>query len=130
MVLLFAGTNISTSEEVAIKLESVKSKHPQLLYEYAFLNPLSMGPQFVLFLPRTVLAYVFSSFVDGWMWMVVGWCLPHFDAEFGRRIAPYVQVEGAEDSAGRCGFAERALVRRGGRLQCHGNISVLSRHAI
>jgi len=27
------GTNISTSEEVAIKLESVKSKHPQLLYE-------------------------------------------------------------------------------------------------
>ena len=28
-----AGTNISTSEEVAIKLESVKSKHPQLLYE-------------------------------------------------------------------------------------------------
>ena len=33
------GTNISTSEEVAIKLESVKSKHPQLLYEYVPLDP-------------------------------------------------------------------------------------------
>jgi hypothetical protein len=30
---MLTGTNISTSEEVAIKLESVKSKHPQLLYE-------------------------------------------------------------------------------------------------
>ena len=28
-----AGTNLTSGEEVAIKLESVKSKHPQLLYE-------------------------------------------------------------------------------------------------
>ncbi|KAJ4851150.1 Casein kinase 1-like protein 2 [Turnera subulata] len=28
-----AGTNIQTNEEVAIKLENVKTKHPQLLYE-------------------------------------------------------------------------------------------------
>lgn len=29
----FVGTNIITEEEVAIKLESVKAKHPQLEYE-------------------------------------------------------------------------------------------------
>ena len=27
------GTNIQTGEEVGIKLESIKTKHPQLLYE-------------------------------------------------------------------------------------------------
>eukprot|EP00742_Colponemidia_sp_Colp-10_P000389 GILJ01000426.1.p1 GENE.GILJ01000426.1~~GILJ01000426.1.p1 ORF type:complete len:421 (+),score=64.69 GILJ01000426.1:102-1364(+) len=30
---IYLGTNITTGEEVAIKLESVKTKHPQLLYE-------------------------------------------------------------------------------------------------
>ncbi len=30
---IYLGTNMTTGEEVAIKLESVKSKHPQLLYE-------------------------------------------------------------------------------------------------
>ncbi|KIZ00217.1 Casein kinase I isoform delta [Monoraphidium neglectum] len=30
---IYLGTNIQTGEEVAIKLESVKTKHPQLLYE-------------------------------------------------------------------------------------------------
>ncbi|KAJ4953568.1 hypothetical protein NE237_030400 [Protea cynaroides] len=30
---IFLGTNIQTNEEVAIKLENVKTKHPQLLYE-------------------------------------------------------------------------------------------------
>jgi serine/threonine protein kinase len=30
---IYLGTNVTTGEEVAIKLESVKSKYPQLLYE-------------------------------------------------------------------------------------------------
>jgi len=30
---IYLGTNIQTNEEVAIKLENVRSKHPQLLYE-------------------------------------------------------------------------------------------------
>jgi casein kinase 1/casein kinase I family protein HRR25 len=30
---IYLGTNTTTGEEVAIKLESVKTKHPQLLYE-------------------------------------------------------------------------------------------------
>lgn len=30
---IYAGTNVHTGEEVAIKLEALKSKHPQLLYE-------------------------------------------------------------------------------------------------
>jgi serine/threonine protein kinase len=31
---IYLGRNINTNEEVAIKLESVKSRHPQLAYEY------------------------------------------------------------------------------------------------
>eukprot|EP01024_Parvocaulis_polyphysoides_P026458 TRINITY_DN240_c0_g3_i1.p5 TRINITY_DN240_c0_g3~~TRINITY_DN240_c0_g3_i1.p5 ORF type:complete len:126 (-),score=11.02 TRINITY_DN240_c0_g3_i1:52-429(-) len=30
---IYLGTNIQTGEEVAIKLELIKSRHPQLLYE-------------------------------------------------------------------------------------------------
>lgn len=30
---IYIGTNVTTGEEVAIKLESVKTKHPQLIYE-------------------------------------------------------------------------------------------------
>ncbi|KAM7509692.1 hypothetical protein LguiA_020145 [Lonicera macranthoides] len=30
---IYLGTNIQTTEEVAIKLENIKTKHPQLLYE-------------------------------------------------------------------------------------------------
>lgn len=30
---IYHGTNIKTNEEVAIKLEPVRTKHPQLLYE-------------------------------------------------------------------------------------------------
>ena len=30
---IYHGTNLSTGEEVAIKLESLKSKHPQLMRE-------------------------------------------------------------------------------------------------
>ncbi|XP_052886623.1 casein kinase 1-like protein 1 isoform X1 [Gossypium arboreum] len=30
---IYLGTNVQTNEEVAIKLENVKTKHPQLLYE-------------------------------------------------------------------------------------------------
>ncbi|KAG6388504.1 hypothetical protein SASPL_149932 [Salvia splendens] len=32
-LLLFAGTNIQTNEDVAIKLENARTRHPQLLYE-------------------------------------------------------------------------------------------------
>ena len=38
---IYHGTNIRTNEEVAIKLEPVRTKHPQLLYEtkiYKILN--------------------------------------------------------------------------------------------
>jgi len=31
---IYLGSNINTGEEVAVKLESVKSRHPQLAYEY------------------------------------------------------------------------------------------------
>jgi len=40
---IYLGTNISNNEEVAIKLESVKSKHPQLFYESKLYKVLSGG---------------------------------------------------------------------------------------
>ncbi|ETO28528.1 hypothetical protein RFI_08596, partial [Reticulomyxa filosa] len=41
--LKMIGTNINTGEEVAIKLESVKTKHPQLAYEYKVYRILAGG---------------------------------------------------------------------------------------
>jgi len=40
---IYIGTNIQTNEEVAIKLESIKSKHPQLLYESKLYKILAGG---------------------------------------------------------------------------------------
>eukprot|EP00921_Rhytidocystis_pertsovi_P004019 GHVQ01006925.1.p1 GENE.GHVQ01006925.1~~GHVQ01006925.1.p1 ORF type:complete len:328 (-),score=36.46 GHVQ01006925.1:156-1139(-) len=40
---IYLGTNITSGEEVAIKLESVKSKHPQLLYESKLYKILAGG---------------------------------------------------------------------------------------
>jgi len=40
---IYLGTNITNNEEVAIKLESVKSKHPQLFYEAKLYKILAGG---------------------------------------------------------------------------------------
>jgi len=40
---IYIGTNIQTGEELAIKLESIKSKHPQLLYESKLYKILAGG---------------------------------------------------------------------------------------
>ncbi|KAH7657530.1 Non-specific serine/threonine protein kinase protein [Dioscorea alata] len=40
---IYLGTNIQTNEEVAIKLENVKTKHPQLLYESKLYRMLQGG---------------------------------------------------------------------------------------
>eukprot|EP00928_Gymnodinium_smaydae_P072682 TRINITY_DN559_c0_g2_i3.p1 TRINITY_DN559_c0_g2~~TRINITY_DN559_c0_g2_i3.p1 ORF type:complete len:360 (-),score=49.70 TRINITY_DN559_c0_g2_i3:141-1076(-) len=40
---IYVGTNVQTSEEVAIKLESIRSKHPQLLYESKLYKILAGG---------------------------------------------------------------------------------------
>jgi len=40
---IYLGTNINTGEEVAIKLESVKTRHPQLAYEYKVYRILAGG---------------------------------------------------------------------------------------
>lgn len=39
----FSGTNIQTGDKVAIKLEPVKSRHPQLLYESRLYKLLNLG---------------------------------------------------------------------------------------
>jgi hypothetical protein len=40
---LFSGTNISTGEEVAIKLECIKTRHPQLHIESKFYKMMQGG---------------------------------------------------------------------------------------
>lgn len=41
IILFFIGTNISTGEEVAIKLECIKTRHPQLHIESKIYKMLS-----------------------------------------------------------------------------------------
>lgn len=41
---IYLGTNIQTNEEVAIKLESVKTRNPQLLYESRIYRIIQGGP--------------------------------------------------------------------------------------
>lgn len=43
ILIWFLGTNISTGEEVAIKLECVKTKHPQLHIEAKFYKMMQGG---------------------------------------------------------------------------------------
>jgi casein kinase 1 len=40
---VYIGSNVQTGDEVAIKLESIKSKHPQLLYESKLYKILAGG---------------------------------------------------------------------------------------
>lgn len=44
------GTNITTKEDVAIKLEDVTSKHPQLHIESKFYRVMAGGSKFFLFI--------------------------------------------------------------------------------
>lgn len=40
---VFLGVNILTGDQVAVKLESTKSRHPQLIYEYRLYKNLQGG---------------------------------------------------------------------------------------
>jgi hypothetical protein len=46
---IYLGTNMTTGEEVAIKLESVKTKHPQLLYESKIYRILHGGCEYIIY---------------------------------------------------------------------------------
>ena len=58
-----AGTNIISGEEIAIKLESVKAKHPQL--EYEVLLSLAMDTWWVPSLLTALQARVYKSIAGG-----------------------------------------------------------------
>lgn len=47
IVSVFSGANIATGEEVAIKLECVKTKHPQLHIESKFYKMMQGGGNFL-----------------------------------------------------------------------------------
>lgn len=53
---IYAGTNVHTGEDVAIKLEPIKSKHPQLLFESKIYRVLQGGCKL-----NKLLFYVFKS---------------------------------------------------------------------
>lgn len=57
---IYLGTNMTSGEEVAIKLESVKSKHPQLLYESKIYKILNGGRTLKLLLMAALFAGVSS----------------------------------------------------------------------
>jgi len=57
---IYLGTNMTTGEEVAIKLESVKTKHPQLLYESKIYRILHGGRKFYRLLHRRLAPSLFS----------------------------------------------------------------------
>ena len=61
---IYLGTNMQSGEEVAIKLESVKTKHPQLLYESKIYRILHGGCKFFhFFFVCCIVERCFSSFV-------------------------------------------------------------------
>ena len=53
---IYLGTNVSTGEEVAMKMESTKSKHPQLVYEAKMYRVLAgaVGESFLRSKPRPI----------------------------------------------------------------------------
>lgn len=53
---IYLGTNMTTGEEVAIKLESVKTKHPQLLYESKIYRILHGGRELSIVLIAAIVA--------------------------------------------------------------------------
>jgi len=56
---IYLGTNMTTGEEVAIKLESVKTKHPQLLYESKIYRILHGGCEYYLFVDTCIICYCY-----------------------------------------------------------------------
>ena len=59
---IYLGTNMTTGEEVAIKLESVKTKHPQLLYESKIYRILHGGCKLTTMLCVIIICIVFPLF--------------------------------------------------------------------
>ena len=70
---IYLGTNMTTGEEVAIKLESVKTKHPQLLYESKIYRILHGGCKFVCY-DIDVIVGLICCFVGGLVLIVVWGC--------------------------------------------------------
>ena len=66
---IYLGTNMTTGEEVAIKLESVKTKHPQLLYESKIYRILHGGCKFRLDIHYCYFSLCVVSF------SLIPWCL-------------------------------------------------------
>ncbi|TXG74986.1 hypothetical protein ES332_1Z025000v1 [Gossypium tomentosum] len=58
---LYLGVNVQTKEEVAVKLESAKTKHPQLHYESKLYMLLQGGSKSMFVLHSPNLTMVFSG---------------------------------------------------------------------
>ena len=66
---IYLGINITNGEEVAVKLESIKARHPQLLYESKLYKILQgkLTPFFTIFLKDEYswLSFFVSNFFIG-----------------------------------------------------------------
>lgn len=65
---IYLGTNMTTGEEVAIKLESVKTKHPQLLYESKIYRILHGGRTYII-----IFIYLYIIIMMMMMMMIYWW---------------------------------------------------------
>jgi serine/threonine protein kinase len=61
---IYGGVNVHTGEEVAIKLEPLKSKHPQLIYESKIYRVLQGGCMCVSIKPMKFVTFLVHLFVD------------------------------------------------------------------
>lgn len=61
---IYHGTNITTGEEVAIKLESTASKHPQLIRETKIYRSLSGVGKYII----VRFLYIFTSLNEKFVW--------------------------------------------------------------
>jgi serine/threonine protein kinase len=84
---IYLGTNMTTGEEVAIKLESVKTKHPQLLYESKIYRILHGGRK--LFSTKHVQGVYQCHFGPSLVFPdeAPGRCIHHF---YSRRCCPTI----------------------------------------
>lgn len=58
--LFFTGTNISTGAEVAIKLECIRTRHPQLNIESKIYRFMQGGGMYFIIVPFLSMLYKFS----------------------------------------------------------------------
>ena len=110
---IYLGTNMTTGEEVAIKLESVKTKHPQLLRETKIYRSLHGVGKSVYWreTSSTLLLCVCVVFIVSYLTFSPSWNITN------QNLSPFPFLHETQSSR----HSERAMVRRRRWLQRNGD---------